>query len=131
MTGYRQAARFAIALLISAAIVALLAPTNGLAEEAFGKWRIELHVGGVDPGDSLEPLAARCADGAGEVERALAERHDAALGELDGDLRERLGTIDALRERADRARVAECIAFIESSKRGIVHGRGDARRGTG
>jgi len=38
--------------------------------------------------------------------------------------------LDELRTRADRPRVAECLAFLESSKRGLVPAVGDRRRGT-
>ena len=40
------------------------------------------------------------------------------------------GALEELRTRADRPRVAECIAFVEASKRGIVPGQGDSIRGT-
>jgi UDP-N-acetylglucosamine acyltransferase len=39
--------------------------------------------------------------------------------------------IPALEERASRPAVAECLAFIKSTKRGICHGAGRAARGTG
>lgn len=39
--------------------------------------------------------------------------------------------VPALLERASRPAVAECLAFITSTKRGICHGLGHAGRGTG
>jgi UDP-N-acetylglucosamine acyltransferase len=38
--------------------------------------------------------------------------------------------VDSLRTRSDRPIVAELLAFLGSSERGIVPGRGDPRRGT-
>jgi UDP-N-acetylglucosamine acyltransferase len=38
--------------------------------------------------------------------------------------------LDEIRTRGERPRVAELLAFLESSERGIVPGRGDPRRGT-
>jgi hypothetical protein len=38
--------------------------------------------------------------------------------------------LEEIRARADRPRVAEFLAFVDASQRGIVPGHGDWRRGT-